>query len=264
MSSTNNDNINHDDVRQQKKALRKEIRAKVKATTDIPEQSQKVWDRLIEMEVYKESKTIGLFLSMPTNEIQTDPILEHALSSSTPKKQIYVPQVGKNFEQADMELMKCPSEVGFYKQWPKNKWQIPEPPETLEKEMAQPGDLDLLIVPGLAFDANGSRLGQGKGYYDRFLARMRKDHSKPTLVAVCMEPQYLGTAQTIPTHEHDYTMEYIVTPNEIIRVPAATTEGEPPTKKLKTEQKDTEKPLLPEEEEQGGEKEQVMNEEKKK
>lgn len=57
--------------------------------------------------------------------------------------------------------------------WPKNKWGIPEPPkgghprlEALDEE----SDLDLFIVPGLAFDKERGRLGQGAGFYDRYLA----------------------------------------------------------------------------------------------
>ena len=201
------------DVRAEKQALRKVLRAKMKNVENIGIESLAVWKRVYELPAYKNAKTIGLFLSMPQSEIQTDAILNHAIENG---KTVYVPQVGANFEHADMDLLKCPTVPNFHKQWPTNKWNIPEPPSDLEQVVAQPGELDLLIVPGLAFDSNGGRLGQGKGYYDRFIAKMRKDHKTPILVAVGLELQLVDH---IPTHEHDFTMEVVVLPNQTIHVP---------------------------------------------
>jgi len=120
----------------------------------------------------------------------------------------------------------------FYDAWPRNKWGIPEPPlppatNTKEEDgssrndndndvVAKEGDIDLLLVPGLAFDRNGHRLGQGKGYYDRFIAKMmhsgssdshsendhddddgnnekkkRQKKNPMLLVGVCLEEQFL-------------------------------------------------------------------------
>lgn len=203
-----------DEVRAQKQVLRKEVRSKMKAIDDIASQSLSVWSRVYELPEYQNAKTIGLFLSMPTCEIQTDAILNHAIEHG---KTVYVPEVGANFEQADMDLIKCPSVPNFHKEWPTNKWQIPEPPAEMERVVVQPGELDLLIVPGLAFDAKGGRLGQGKGYYDRFMAKMRLDRTSPKLVAVALGPQLVDH---IPTHEHDFTMEIVVLPNQTIHVAA--------------------------------------------
>eukprot|EP00545_Synedropsis_sp_CCMP1620_P008295 CAMPEP_0119013156 /NCGR_PEP_ID=MMETSP1176-20130426/8042_1 /TAXON_ID=265551 /ORGANISM="Synedropsis recta cf, Strain CCMP1620" /LENGTH=206 /DNA_ID=CAMNT_0006966215 /DNA_START=154 /DNA_END=770 /DNA_ORIENTATION=+ len=203
-----------DEVRAQKQVLRKELRSKMKAVSveDIAKQSLTVWNRVYELPEYQQAKSIGLFLSMPACEIQTDAILNHAIENG---KTVYVPQVGANFEHADMDLLECPSVPNFHKAWPKNKWQIPEPPADLERVVVQPGELDLLIVPGLAFDSKGGRLGQGKGYYDRFIAKMRLDRKAPKLVAVGLEPQLVDH---IPTHEHDFTMEVVVLPNQTIQV----------------------------------------------
>jgi 5-formyltetrahydrofolate cyclo-ligase len=213
-------------VRVQKQALRRIVRARMREHyVDgmhqlLCDESLRVWDRVYELPEYQQAKTVGLFLSMPQGEIQTDSIINHAIGCG---KVVYVPRVGANFEHADMELIPCPTVPDFYKAWPRNKWQIPEPPPGAIEESgiaAQPGDLDLVIVPGLAFDAQGGRLGQGKGYYDRFLAKMRSHHNttttaKPSLVAVGLTQQLIDH---IPMDEHDFRMEIVVLPDQTIRV----------------------------------------------
>ncbi len=210
-----------DDVRAQKQVLRKEIRSRLKnvTTEDITAQSALVWQRLFELPEYQQAKSIGLFLSMPKHEINTDLALSNAIASG---KTVYVPQVGKNFELAEMDLIQVilPENTNneiFHKEWPRNKWGIPEPPESMQRIAAKVGDIDLLVVPGLAFDEKGGRLGQGKGYYDRFIARMRNGSEKPKLVAVGLEPQFLQDA-TIPVTELDFIMDMIVLPNQTITV----------------------------------------------
>jgi 5-formyltetrahydrofolate cyclo-ligase len=54
----------------------------------------------------------------------------------------------------------------------KNSWGIPEPsPSDGRLDCFQANGLDLILMPGLAFDTNGNRIGYGKGYYDRFLQK---------------------------------------------------------------------------------------------
>lgn len=69
--------------------------------------------------------------------------------------------------------------------------------------------LELIVVPGVAFDSNGNRLGRGKGYYDRLLSR-----TQATCIGVCYKCQI---AEQIPTEAHDRTMHYIVTSEGVIK-----------------------------------------------
>jgi 5-formyltetrahydrofolate cyclo-ligase len=64
---------------------------------------------------------------------------------------------------------------------------------------------DMVVVPGLAFTVDGHRLGQGGGWYDRFLPRRRADC---TTIGVCFAPQLVDN---LPTDEHDVTLDAIVT-----------------------------------------------------
>ena len=64
---------------------------------------------------------------------------------------------------------------------------------------------DVVIVPGLAFTAAGDRLGQGGGWYDRFLSEVRPDC---TSIGVCFAEQVVDT---IPVHSHDVVMDHVVT-----------------------------------------------------
>lgn len=216
IATRNMSDASNTDVVAKKKELRKKIRDAVKRLTveDIHEQSQQVWDRLTDFPTYQAAKSVGLFLSMPMGEINTDPILKHAVESG---KNVYVPVVGVNFELSQMELLKVAMETPdpiFHKQWPKNRWNIPEPAPDMPKILAKPGDIDLLVVPGLGFDENCNRLGQGKGYYDRFIARMTVNDTPLPLVGVALEPQLVWT--DIPVNAHDKQMDMVILPSRII------------------------------------------------
>jgi 5-formyltetrahydrofolate cyclo-ligase len=77
----------------------------------------------------------------------------------------------------------------------------------------QADEPDLIVVPGVAFDLSGHRIGYGKGFYDRFLQHPgRKGH----LIGLCHDFQLIGGA--IPAEEHDIRMELIVTDQRVVRV----------------------------------------------
>lgn len=84
-------------------------------------------------------------------------------------------------------------------------------PEPIGHELpARAADVEVVIIPMLAFDAEGNRLGYGAGYYDRFLCR----YPHPLKVGVAFSCQQ---AESIPADENDVKMNYIVTEKGIIR-----------------------------------------------
>lgn len=220
--------------RQRKKDLRKLVRSRLRdmSQDEIQAQSELVWKNLFDLPEYKSARSVGLFLSMPKGEIVTDTALAKVLDD---KKTLYVPRVGLDFEKCDMDLIRVEdsneqeeilhgtdaARRWFYHDWPRNKWGIPEPPLDVDHTAAQPGDIDLLVVPGLAFDDKGGRLGQGKGYYDRFISEMRVggEKKKPLLVAVGLEASFLeGDERPVPMSAHDFPMDALVLPSRSMRI----------------------------------------------
>lgn len=75
---------------------------------------------------------------------------------------------------------------------------------------ADENDMDLILVPGLAFDRNGGRMGFGKGYYDKLLR-----NSKGKKIGLCYDFQLFDS---IPTQPHDVFMDCIITEKEALKV----------------------------------------------
>ena len=74
------------------------------------------------------------------------------------------------------------------------------------------GLIDMIVVPGLAFDRQGYRVGRGKGFYDRFLAQREIQALR---CGLCFHEQLLTAA--IPVEPHDMPMNLLVTDREVIR-----------------------------------------------
>jgi len=92
------------------------------------------------------------------------------------------------------------------------KWKILEPPrdqwESPEKTV-RPEELDFVMVPGVGFDRQGGRMGNGQGYYDRLLQSVRPDC---TLVGVCYESQLFEELALAP---HDVPLHKVVTEADV-------------------------------------------------
>lgn len=87
-------------------------------------------------------------------------------------------------------------------------WNILEPPRQRWQEAGKrisPADLDAVIVPGVAFDNNGGRLGNGAGYYDRLLSEVRSD---TVLAGIAYESQL---QIQVDMQSHDIYMDWVVT-----------------------------------------------------
>lgn len=82
--------------------------------------------------------------------------------------------------------------------------------------------LDVIFVPGLAFDYNCNRLGHGRGYYDIYLNRCKQWHLKhgfkpPLTIGLCLRNQLLSEDQLIPVNEFDIPLDMVIHPEGVIR-----------------------------------------------
>ena len=87
---------------------------------------------------------------------------------------------------------------------------IKEPPAKKERELPL-RDINLVLIPGIAFDSVGNRLGYGGGYYDILLAGKSKG---TPLVALAYEEQVVAS---LPSEPHDVRVDIVVTPERVIR-----------------------------------------------
>ena len=173
-----------------KKELRRSIRERKRAMTseEIVMRSQMLGLLFIQSEAYKNAKTIYGYL--PYNqEVRTVPMLEQALRDG---KRVAVPKCyGDEMKFIFMDdLSKV--EKGYAN--------IPEP---IADGPAADDETALVLMPGLAFDPQGHRIGYGGGFYDKFLAA---EPNHPTL-ALCYEFQMLPHLET---EEHDIPVDYVI------------------------------------------------------
>jgi 5-formyltetrahydrofolate cyclo-ligase len=87
-----------------------------------------------------------------------------------------------------------------------NKWGMTEPQNS---SLIEPAAIDMILLPLLAFDERGYRVGYGKGFYDRYLTRCRKNIMK---VGLSMEPPVPAITDT---DHYDGKMNYCVTPGKV-------------------------------------------------
>lgn len=92
-------------------------------------------------------------------------------------------------------------------------WQIPEPDPSICPVVSDPGVIDLALIPGLAFDASGGRLGYGGGFYDRLLVQVPQAFR----IAAAYDFQIVPA---VPMESHDQRVSCIVTESQVSSVSA--------------------------------------------
>jgi 5-formyltetrahydrofolate cyclo-ligase len=172
-----------------------------------PQEPRRRWDeaiqtRLLAHPVYREARCLHCYLSL-TDEVATERIVRAALADH---KRIVVPVV----EPAERRLLLAEITESARGLVP-GAHGILEPPAD-GRRLVEPSGVDLFIVPGVVFDANGCRLGRGLGYYDRYLAQVK---GRAVICALAYELQIIDR---LPTAPHDVPMDFIVTEKRVIEV----------------------------------------------
>ncbi|TCD14837.1 5-formyltetrahydrofolate cyclo-ligase [Pedobacter psychrodurus] len=148
---------------------------------------------------FSEIKTLHIFLPISEKKEPNTFLLIEWLSKNHPEIRIIVPKA--DFETALMTNHEYLG-VGDLK---KNLYNILEP----QKGNLHEGEVDLVVIPLLAFDKQGYRVGYGKGFYDRFLENLNAQKIGLSL--------YPAIEKIDDVNEHDIRLDFCITPTEIIK-----------------------------------------------
>ena len=163
-----------DKMEMTKKQLRKYIKPKIQLMTSQEKdfESLSIMEKLIRHPLYSQSHRIGIYQHLP-DEVKTNHIIEKCREDN---KIIFYPKITNSVMVMEMET---------------------------EMSGNSNDQIDLLIVPGRAFDKNGNRLGRGGGYYDRYL----EEHPSILTVGICFDCQIVNK---ISVEKHDKRVDVII------------------------------------------------------
>lgn len=189
-----------EDFKQRKAKIREQAHANRNQQTDKDDLSRQICAKFMALPEYAAAHTVMFYVDV-RSEVRTRHSLPDALASG---KRIVIPYCVEN--ELELFVLENMDElaIGMYK--------ILEPRSELRKipaKRAVAHDLDLIMVPGVAFDRGGARMGHGFGYYDRLLQHARPD---APLVALAFECQLFPE---IPTQSHDIYMDKIITERSV-------------------------------------------------
>ena len=186
--------------------MKKEFRKKVinlrkeKDKDFIKHNSDKITDKLLNLDCIKNAKNIMLYLDF-NNEVSTDSLIKKLLNLGKIVSSPITLKEERKLIPSQITDLKNGIQYGAYN--------IREP-----KPECSPAinikDLDVVIVPAVAYDKNCYRLGYGGGFYDRFLENLRKD---AVTIGIAFDLQIFDE---VPKEPHDAQLDYIVTESRIL------------------------------------------------
>lgn len=156
--------------------------------------SREIEERLFALSEFKSARIVLFFASF-RSEVDTGSMIRRALTFG---RRVVLPKV-QGTELALYEIADWDKDVS------PGAWGIPEPHENRPVRL---DEIDLILVPGAAFDTRGNRLGYGAGFYDKLLSAFTR-----TTVALAFEAQIVPR---VPAELHDVPVKKIVTEKRVI------------------------------------------------
>ena len=156
--------------------------------------SEKIFQNLSKNSFFNNSAHIMVYLDFK-NEVKTDFIIDYCLEKN---KKVYVPICIPETHEL------CISRITSLEELQSGHFGIREPKSEYIR-LSNSSVVDLVLVPGVAFDSSGNRIGFGGGYYDRFMRRL-----EPGVIKAALAYSF-QIADTIPSGQYDIPMDYIVT-----------------------------------------------------
>lgn len=180
-----------------KKIIRKEILEKLykQSLEEIGLKSLEIKDKLFSSSMFNKAHTVMFYVSRE-EEVETHGMIKEALEKG---KRVAVPYSVVETNSIIASLISDPK-----KDLEKGPFGIFEPRKDSLK-LVPLEEIDLIIVPGVAFDEKNYRLGRGKGYYDRFLKSLP---SRSVAIGICFDFQRL---KSIPVEPHDVPVSLVIT-----------------------------------------------------
>lgn len=180
---------------ERKSIFRKEILQKRNSLSisQITRKSKLIQEKIIERMEFIESKSIGIYLPIGS-EVRTNDIIKSAMKS---EKTVLLPRIIIN----DLHYFTVDENDLDQDSFDINRFGIKEPKKTKMKL----DFIDLLIVPGIVFDSHGYRIGYGRGYYDRFMAKKKFSKS----IGLAYDLQVVKSP--IPKSEFDKKIDLLIT-----------------------------------------------------
>lgn len=162
--------------------------------------SESVFFNLAESSFFNSSTHIMVYLDFKS-EVKTDLIINYCFEHN---KQVYIPICIPETHEL------CISRITNLNELQKGHFGIREPMAEFIR-LSDSRLIDLVLVPGVAFDAAGNRIGYGAGYYDRFMKRLRSGAVKAALAYT------FQIVDAIPSDEYDIPADYLITEKNIIK-----------------------------------------------
>jgi len=220
---------------QAKKELRNSIRHTLSHVSDAAAAAQTslATQTLLALPEYEAARTISVYLSMPAGEISTTDIVGDALAQG---KRVFIPYTHAlshprpGQPKSIMDMLQLYSMADLASLEP-DGWGIPTPRhDSISARLNclggtgitdggargsgssnQDMGLDLIIMPGMAFDADLGRLGHGKGFYDYFLTRCHHASRMPFRIGLSLTEQFLPPTESVPMAASDFRLDALIT-----------------------------------------------------
>jgi 5-formyltetrahydrofolate cyclo-ligase len=160
-----------------------------------------IQERLSDLNEFKNAQVKFIFASF-RNEVETIDMIKKTFLDG---RQIVLPKVDRKRHMLLLFRVKSLDELS------PGCMGISEPAVNTEERQVEINDVDVVIIPGLAFDISGNRIGYGAGYYDILLAGLKKDIP---IIAPAFEEQ---VEDSLPSEAHDVKVHIVVTDRRVIR-----------------------------------------------
>jgi 5-formyltetrahydrofolate cyclo-ligase len=207
--------IEENKIALEKKLLRTNLKNELQkfSQLELQEKSEKICKNILNCKFFIEAKNIFFFMPL-----KTEPnILSVIETSLLQNKNCYIPKVNSD---GTMDFFKLDNKKTLINQVEIGNYNILEPKQELskfEQELFSKDEFysekNIIFIPATAFDKNKNRIGKGKGFYDKFLAKIPLEHKDKTIFAGISFDIFI--IDKIPVEPTDIKMDFIITDKKI-------------------------------------------------